>query len=116
MRSEYQLQRKEVHVRGFWSAIVAHNGTAIGNFAKINDADHSLVYMNAATNQASPLREIPEKGARQYGRFVVMIRESLKASKEKPKDKPKEKEIAGGVRITERPPSEEEVAGPRGAL
>ena len=98
---------RKMHVRGFRGAIIAHNGTAIGDFPKYDDTNHSLVYMNAATNEASPLREMPEKGARQYGRFV-MIRQSLKAPKEKPKDKPKEKEIAGGVRITERPPSEEE--------
>jgi hypothetical protein len=46
--------------------------------------------MNAATNEASTLREIPDKGVRQYGRFV-MVRQSLKAPKEPPKkegDKP----------------------------
>jgi len=42
--------------------------------------------MNAATNEVTPLREIPEKGARQYGRFV-MIRKSLKEPKVTEKDK-----------------------------
>jgi hypothetical protein len=46
--------------------------------------------MNAATNEVNPIREIPDKGARQYGRFV-MVRRSLKEPAEKgdgSKDKP----------------------------
>ncbi|HEX7330207.1 MAG TPA: M48 family metalloprotease [Pyrinomonadaceae bacterium] len=75
---------RKMHVRGFRGAIVAPNGTAIGDFPKLEPVNHSLVYMNATTNEANALREIPEKGARQHGRFV-MLRQSLKASP-KPKD------------------------------
>jgi hypothetical protein len=75
-----------MHVRGFRGAIVAANGTAIGDFPPYSPANHSLVYMNATTNEANQLREIPEKGARQYGRFV-MLRRSLKEKEpEKGKD------------------------------
>ena len=77
---------RKMHVRGFRGAIVAANGTAIGDFPPYSPANHSLVYMNATTNEANQLREIPEKGARQYGRFV-MLRRSLKEKEpEKGKD------------------------------
>src|SRR5262249_59284481 len=38
---------------------------------------HSLVVMNPLANSVSAFRELPEKGARQYGRFVL-VRRSLK--------------------------------------
>jgi hypothetical protein len=78
---------RKIHVRGFRGAIVAPNGTAIGEFPPLAPVNHSLVFMNAATNEVNPIREIPDKGARQYGRFV-MVRSSLKepAEKEKGKD------------------------------
>lgn len=79
---------RKMHVRGFRGAIIAPNGVAIGDFPRFDPVNHSLVYMNAATNEANPLREIPDKGARQYGRFV-MVRQSLKAASPKKDDKPK---------------------------
>jgi len=81
---------RKIHVRGFRGAIVARNGTAIGEFPPLAPVNHSLVFMNAATNEVNPIREIPDKGARQYGRFV-MVRRSLKEPAEKgdgSKDKP----------------------------
>ena len=81
---------RKVHVRGFRGAIVASDGAAIGDFPKLDPVNHSLVWMSAPTNEVSPLREIPEKGSRQYGRFV-MVRQSLKAPKtDKEKEKGKE--------------------------
>src|SRR6185503_8433400 len=81
---------RKIHVRGFRGAIVATNGAAIGDFPPLAPVNHSLVFMNAATNEVNPIREIPDKGARQYGRFV-MVRSSLKESAQKgdgSKDKP----------------------------
>jgi WD40 repeat protein len=77
---------RKIYVRGFRGAIVAPNGTAIGDFPKYAPVNHSLVYMNAATNEANPFREIPEKGARQHGRFV-MLRQSLKQKEKDSKEK-----------------------------
>ena len=73
---------RKMHVRGFRGAIIAPNGKAIGDFPRYAPVNHSLVFMNAPTNEVSTLREIPDKGARQYGRFV-MLRQSLKQAKEK---------------------------------
>lgn len=70
---------RKMHVRGFRGAIVAPNGVAIGEFPRLDPVNHALVYMNATTNEASTLREVPEKGARQYGRFI-MTRQSLRAA------------------------------------
>ncbi|HSE19081.1 MAG TPA: M48 family metalloprotease [Pyrinomonadaceae bacterium] len=82
---------RKMHVRGFRGTIIAPNGAAISDFPRYAPVNHSLVYMNAPTNEANALREIPEKGARQYGRFVL-IRKSLKAPREKdPKEKEGEK-------------------------
>jgi WD40 repeat protein len=77
---------RKLHVRGFRGAIVAPNGTAIGEFPPLAPANHSLVFMNAATNEVNSLREIPEKGARQYGRFV-MLRSSLKQKEPSEKER-----------------------------
>ena len=82
---------RKLHVRGFRGAIVAPNGTAIGDFPKLEPVNHSLVYLNATQNETSLLREIPERGARQYGRFVL-VRTSLKAIKEQEKAKEKGQE------------------------
>lgn len=85
---------RKMHVRGFRGAIIAANGTAIGDFPPFAAENHSLVFMNATSNQANALREIPEKGARQYGRFV-MIRQSLKEPEKAKEDNKLEDAIAG---------------------
>ncbi|HEU4768209.1 MAG TPA: hypothetical protein VFS77_12575, partial [Pyrinomonadaceae bacterium] len=79
---------RKLHVRGFRGAIVAANGSAIGDFPKLEPVNHSLVHLDAVKSQISVLREIPEQGARQYGRFVL-VRTSLTALREKAKDKKK---------------------------
>ena len=42
---------RKMYVRGFRGAIVAPNGTAIGDFPRYEPVNHSLVYMNATTNR-----------------------------------------------------------------
>lgn len=97
---------RKMHVRGFRGAIVAANGTAIAEFPPLAPANHALVFMNAKTDEASEVRQIPERGARQYGRFV-MLRKSLKEpppvdekqSKDKEGEKPKgatQPDVSGG--------------------
>jgi len=89
---------RKMHVRGFRGAIIDQAGSAIGDFPRSAPVNHTLVFMNASTNQANALREIPDKGARQYGRFVI-IRQSLKeqkSTKEKDGDKP-QVAVAGEV-------------------
>lgn len=84
---------RKMYLRGFRGAIVAPNGTAIGDFPRYESANHSLVWMDATKNQANSLREIPERGARQYGRFI-MVRRSLRTPKEKPNEKEGDKRQA----------------------
>ena len=81
---------RKLHVRGFRGALVAANGTAIGDFPKLHPVNHSLVYLDGSKSETTILREIPERGARQYGRFVL-LRKSLKAVKRPDKEKSKEK-------------------------
>jgi WD40 repeat protein len=81
---------RKLHVRGFRGALVAANGTAIGDFPKLHPVNHSLVYLDGSKSETTILREIPERGARQYGRFVL-LRKSLKALKPPDKEKSKEK-------------------------
>jgi len=81
---------RKMHVRGFRGAVMAEDGVAVGDFPKSDPVNHTLVYIDANKDLANPFRELPEKGARQYGRFV-MIRQSLNAPKESEKkegDKP----------------------------
>jgi hypothetical protein len=67
---------RKMHVRGFRGAVMAEDGVAVGDFPKSDPVNHTLVYIDANKDLANPFRELPEKGARQYGRFV-MIRQSL---------------------------------------
>ncbi len=85
--------QRKMHVRGFRGAIIDMNGNAIGDFPKLEPVNHSLVFLNAPNNNAQPLREIPERGARQFGRFVL-VRKSLRDLKaaEKQKEKGKDKD------------------------
>ena len=77
---------RKLHVRGFRGAIVAANGTAIGDFPPLEPVNHSLVLLDAPKQEINVLREIPERGARQYGRFVL-VRTSLKSLRGSEKDK-----------------------------
>src|SRR6185503_18239123 len=76
--------QRKLHVRGFRGALVAANGTAIGDFPKLEPENHSLVLLDGRTSDVNIVREIPERGARQYGRFML-VRRSLK-TKEKNKE------------------------------
>ena len=84
---------RKMHLRGFRGAIVAANGSAIGDFPKQEPLNHSLVHLDALKNQTNVLRNLPERGARQYGRFVL-TRKSLKTQKDREKEKAKEKDNA----------------------
>ena len=76
---------RKMFLRGIRGAIIAANGAAIADFPKYDTVKHSLVWLNATNRQSVQLREIPDKGARQHGRFVI-IRRPLKAPKEEPKE------------------------------
>lgn len=80
---------RKFYVRGFKGGAVTNNGAGIGEFPALDDAPHSLVLMNPGNDTVAPVAELPEKGARQYGRFVL-LRRSLK-------DKKDEKIIVPGV-------------------
>ena len=75
---------RKVYVRGFKGAVTANDGGAVGDFPRMGETPHSLVLINGANGNAAAIRELPEKGARQYGRFVL-VRSSLKP---KPKENP----------------------------
>lgn len=74
--------QRKLHVRGFRGALVAANGTAIGDFPKLAPENHSLVLLDGRTSDVNVVREIPERGARQYGRFVL-VRKTLKTPEKK---------------------------------
>jgi hypothetical protein len=73
---------RKFHVRGFKGGIVAEDGGAVGDFPKLDDVQHSLALMNPHSNTVLVVRELPEKGARQYGQFVL-LRRSLKEKEKK---------------------------------
>lgn len=67
---------RKVYVRGFRGAVAANDGAAVGDFEKLGDVPHSLVLLNGKTEAATRLSQLPEHGARQHGRFVL-LRSSL---------------------------------------
>ena len=84
---------RKLHVRGFRGAIVATSGSAIGDFPKLEPVKHSLVHLDGPKSAVTVLRELPERGARQYGRFIL-VRTSLKTLKDREKEKTKNPEKA----------------------
>jgi hypothetical protein len=63
---------RKIYVRAFKGAVTANDGAGVGDFVKLGDTPHSLVLMNGNNNAVTPVRELPEYGARQHGRFVLL--------------------------------------------
>lgn len=72
-------------VRGFRNGLIANDGRGIAEFPKFDDAPHSLVLMNSNDNSFTPIIELPEKGARQFGRYIFS-QKSLKTKAAKKKE------------------------------
>ena len=70
---------RRFHVRGFKGGVVSNDGGGLGEFPPQGELPHSLVLFNPKENALTPVRELPEQGARQYGRFVL-LRSPLKAA------------------------------------
>lgn len=79
---------RKLHVRGLRGMAIGNNGVGIGDFPKQDSDEHSLAVLNPVNNTADVLRQIPEKGARQYGRFVL-IRKSSNSPPPESKELPK---------------------------
>jgi WD40 repeat protein len=77
---------RKFYVRGFRGGLVAEDGASVGDFPTLNETPHSLVVLNPNTDTVAPVRELPEQGARQYGRFVL-TRSSLKTKPAKDEKK-----------------------------
>lgn len=68
---------RKAYVRGFRGAVAADDGAAVGDFPRLGEVGHSLVLLNGNDGAAAPFRQLPERGARQHGRFVL-LRSALK--------------------------------------
>jgi WD40 repeat protein len=68
---------RTMFTRGFNAGIVDASGIGVADFPKLEQDEHALALMNSKTGSATPIRQLPEFGARQYGRFVL-TRRSLK--------------------------------------
>ena len=88
---------RKMFVRGFRGAVVSDDGLCISHFPKVRENPQGLAIMNPADEQVTPVREIPEKGGRQYGRFVL-LRTSLNSNPETGKG-PNMEEIFAGREI-----------------
>lgn len=62
---------RKVYVRGFRGAVVGEDGGSVGQFPKQAADEQSLVLLNAANAQVLPVRALPSRGVRQYGRFTL---------------------------------------------
>lgn len=89
---------RKMHIRGFRGAVVANDGGAIGDFPGLEPVKHSLVLLKAANGAANIFKELPDRGARQYGRFLLM-RESLE-SVAKGEDSDDARSLSENVRFT----------------
>jgi hypothetical protein len=82
---------RKLYLRAFKGGAIDNNGMGVGEFPKLGAAPHSLVLMNPHNSTVADVRELPEKGARQFGRFVL-LRRSLKEKKEEKKGIPANEE------------------------
>lgn len=80
---------RKVFTRGFRGGVVADDGSGVTEFPKLDDMQHALALVNPVKDEVVPIRELSEKGAKQYGRFVL-TRSSLKEA-EKKQDKKSDK-------------------------
>lgn len=84
---------RKFHVRGFKGAVVADDGGGVCDFPPFDETERALALLNPHQNTVEAVRSLPEKGARQFRRFVL-LRSSLKQPKEKEKNKKKDEEKA----------------------
>ena len=82
---------RKLYLRGFKGGVVDDNGVCVGEFPKLGNTRHSLVLMNPHNGSVTAMRELPDKGARQFGRFVLS-RHSLKEKKEEKRESPADDE------------------------
>ena len=78
---------RKMHVRGFRGALLSDAGQGLGDFPKLAPMNHTLVLLNPENNVAAAVRDLPEKGTRLYGRFLL-VRQSLKQPSRKENEKP----------------------------
>lgn len=81
-----QTGERKLYLRGFKGGAIGNDGVGVGDFPKLNEAPHSLAALNPNDNTVAAFRELPDKGARQYGRFVLQ-RSSLKQKEKKDEKK-----------------------------
>ncbi|MEO8573078.1 MAG: M48 family metalloprotease, partial [Pyrinomonadaceae bacterium] len=62
----------KLQVTGFRGGIVGEDGAAVAEFPKLAEETHSLVLLNPITKNAGVIRDLPDTGARQFGRFVLV--------------------------------------------
>jgi len=93
---------RKLFVRGFRGALLADNGTGLADFPKNSRDAHALAVLDPSASQAQNYAEVPERGFRQYGRFLL-VRKSLKEPKQN-----KEKENDKRVKPPDEAEAEEE--------
>ncbi|HZI20767.1 MAG TPA: M48 family metalloprotease [Pyrinomonadaceae bacterium] len=90
---------RKMYVRGFKGGAIGEDGVGVGDFPALDDAPHSLVLLNPHTEAADAVRHLPERGARQHGRFVL-LRTSLKEASRKDgkkEEKKSEQRVLGSL-------------------
>jgi hypothetical protein len=82
----------KLQVTGFRGGIVGDDGAAVAEFPKYEKETHALVLLNPKTATAGVIRDLPDTGAMQFGRFVL-LRTSLdpKQYEEKKEEKKEER-------------------------
>jgi WD40 repeat protein len=89
---------RKLYVRGFKGGIVSEDGGSVGDFPAFDEVPHSLVLLNPHADAVDAIRELPEKGARQHGRFVL-TRTSLKEVPKKEEKKEEKGEKKGERKV-----------------
>lgn len=75
---------RKLYVTGFRGGIVGDDGASVAEFPKFDKENHSLVLLNPKDQTVGVIRDLPDAGAKQFGRFAL-IRTSLSDKEEKKK-------------------------------
>ncbi len=76
---------RKMFTRGFWGGIVDGRGNGVAQFDTYGTDKAMLALLTASNGAATAIREIPESGVRQHGRFLL-TRTKIKTQKEPERD------------------------------
>jgi len=78
---DLQSGERKMFTRGFWGGVVDAQGNGVAQFEAFGNDKAMLALLTSSNGEATPIRELPDSGVRQYERFTL-TRTKLASEKE----------------------------------